>query len=146
MQKSEGQGPEHQELKDRLYVAGKAATLVTQIVQRKIPRDRKFPERSGDTNWRGRELSPGGGARRRPVLCRGSNRRIWRWRLAHDLLGQRKNVATAGKGVYRFVLVCLKFLKKVKAPGEPRGLCGSLGRFMSLKEVNACIRIIFRWS
>ena len=68
--------------------AGKAATLVTQIVQKKIPGDTKFPETSGDTNWRGREVPPGGGARRRPVLCGGSNRRIWRWRLAQDMAKQ----------------------------------------------------------
>ena len=43
-----------------LATEGKAATLVTQIVQKKIPGDTKFPERSGDTNWRGRELPPGG--------------------------------------------------------------------------------------
>ena len=61
----------------------------------------------------------------------------WRRSVTHRRLGQ------AGEVVYRFVHIHSKFLKKVTAPGQPRGLCGCLWCLMSLQQVNACIRIGF---
>ena len=68
---------------------------------------------------------------------------LWRKRIAHRQLGQAESARATGEVVYRFVHIRSKFLKKAKAPGQPRGLCGCLWCLMSLQQVNACIRIGF---
>ena len=68
---------------------------------------------------------------------------LQRKRIAHRRLGQAENSPATGKVVCRFVHIHSKILKKAKAPGQPRGLCGCLWCLMSLQQVNACIRIGF---
>ena len=68
---------------------------------------------------------------------------LWRERELHRRLGQAEDDPATGEILYRFVHIHSKFLKKAKARGQPRGLCGCLWCLMSLQQVYACILIGF---